>query len=136
MGEHSFDDLKNPFMFAVMATLGCTVGHVFMAPLGLFELSGQMGAALTNLFNPASAAAFMDPTAFADLAAPVATDATPFIDQTVTGAETIATADPVAYDPGPDGVFSRGEPGFEECVASGGGTHFHGSDLVCHPTHD
>lgn len=130
MGEHSFDDLKNPFMFAAMATLGCTVGHVFMAPLGLFELSGQLGAALTNLFNPASAAAFMDPTAFADLAAPVATDATPFIDQTV------AAADPVVHDPGPDGVFSRGEEGFEECVASGGGTHFHGSDLVCHPTHD
>ena len=129
MGSHIWEDLKNPFMFAAMATLGCTIGHIFMYPLGLFELSGQAGAALTNLFNPSAAASFMDPSAFTELATPVATDATPFIDQSV-------AHNTIAHDPGADGVFSRGEPGFEECVASGGGTHFHGTDLVCHPTHD
>ena len=145
MGEHSFEDLKNPFMFAAMATLGCFVGHIFMYPLGLYEISGQAGAWLTNLFNPASTGAFMDPTMFSDMATPVATDATPFIDQGVApdashidhaipeGAEHAAHN---GFDPGDDGVFSKGEAGFEECVASGGATHFHGPDLVCHPTVD
>ncbi|MGN7437697.1 MAG: hypothetical protein ACTHOO_03560 [Alcanivorax sp.] len=143
MGEHSFSDLKNPFMFAAMATLGCFVGHIFMYPLGLYEISGQAGAWLTNLFNPASTGAFMDPTLFSDMATPVATDATPFIDQSVTAAPSeIEHAIPTehaaqtAFDPGPDGVFSANEAGFEECVASGGATHFHGPELVCHPTVD
>lgn len=131
MGAHSWEDLKNPFMFAAMATVGCFVGHIFMYPLGLFELSGQAGAALSNLFNPSAAASFMDPATFTEMATPVATDATPFIDQTASAE--IAHS---GYDPGPDGVFSKGEAGFEDCVSSGGGTHFHGTDLVCHPTHD
>lgn len=122
MGDPAFEDLKNPFMFAAMATLGCFVGHIFMYPLGLFELSGQAGAALSNLFNPSAAASFMDPTTFTEMASPVATDATPFVDAHI-------------HDPGPDGVFSRGEPGFEACVTEGGSTHFHGTDLVCHPSH-
>lgn len=54
--DHNFDALKNPFMFAVMAVVGCSVGHTLMAPLGLFELSGQAGAALTELFHGAAEA--------------------------------------------------------------------------------
>lgn len=124
MGEHSFDDLKNPFKFAAMATLGCFVGHIFMYPLGLFELSGQAGAALSNFFNPVASAAFMDPSSFAAAAAPVATNAAPFIDPHI------------EFDPGADGVFSQGEAGFGDCVAHGGATHFHGDEIVCHPAHD
>lgn len=30
-------------------------------------------------------------------------------------------------------TIMEGEPGFDACIAGGGLTHFHGSELACHP---
>ncbi len=122
MSEHSFEGLAKPFEFALMATLGCFVGHIFMYPFGLFELSGQLGAGLSNLFNGAAA---VDPLGSFDA---LGSDLTSGI-----------SADPVTSAGGFEHAaveqthtFTKGDPGFEDCVASGGATHFHGAELVCH----
>jgi hypothetical protein len=51
-GDHSFASLSNPFTFAAMAVIGCTVGHALMVPLGGFELSSNVGTWLAdNVFS-------------------------------------------------------------------------------------
>ncbi len=135
--DHSLDGLKNPFQFAVMATLGCFVGHIFMYPLGLFELSGQLGAGLSSLFNGVAGVSPFDPVPFTELgtsAVDVASTGVPLdapLDTHFDGA--VHDAAGAEYDPGPDGVFTKGEAGFEDCVTGGGATHFHGTEMVCHP---
>lgn len=77
-GEHSFLSLTKPFEFAAMALVGCTVGHILMYPLGLYEMTAHAGTWITGLFNPAAEGAAhaageilssVDPTAFADCVA-------------------------------------------------------------------
>jgi hypothetical protein len=50
-GEHSWSMLKKPFQFALMAVIGCSVGHVLMAPLGLFEATAKAGTWLSGVFG-------------------------------------------------------------------------------------
>lgn len=133
MGAHALEELAKPFEFVAMATMGCFVGHIFMYPLGLFELSGQAGAAVSEIFNFAADPAALDASALSTGAE--FTESGYALDA-ASGAESfeVAEADSLVHEAGDDGVFTRGESGFEDCVTGGGSTHFHGTDMVCHPS--
>lgn len=120
MGAHSWDELLNPVQFMVMATAGCFVGHIFMYPLGLYELSGSIGGALSEVFNVAADPSVMDADALIN---------------------SFSASEPTTHSFAPhlesahNGTIQMGEAGFEECVAEGGATHHHGPDVVCHEPH-